>query len=46
MTLILEMMKRVMVVVTAVMMILKTAHTREIIMKGKLTPIYLKTFFR
>ena len=44
-TLILEMIKRVMVVVTAVLMMLKTAQTREIMMKSKLTPIDLKTFF-
>ena len=39
------MMKIVMAVVTAVMMTIKTAQTREITMKRNLTPIDLKTFF-
>ena len=43
--LILAMMKRVMSVVTAVMMIPKTAQTREITMKRNLTPIDLKNLF-
>ena len=41
MTLILAMMKILMAVVTAVMM-LKTAQTREIMMKSNLTPLDLK----
>ena len=45
MNLILAMMKRVMVVVTAVMMMLKTAQTREIMIKSNLTCLDLKTFF-
>ena len=44
-TLILEIMKRVMLVVTAVTMMLKTAQTRDITMQSNLTPIDLKTFF-
>ena len=44
-TLILAMIKIVMTVVTAVMMMLKTAQNREIIMKRYLTPLDLKTFF-
>ena len=37
-TLILAIIKRVMAVVTAVMMMLKTAQTRAIMMKRNLTP--------
>ena len=44
-TLISAMMKIVMVVVTAVMMMLKTTQTREIMMKSNLTPLYLITLF-
>ena len=42
MTLILAMMKILMAVVTAVMM-LKTAQTREIMMKSNLTPLDLNS---
>ena len=42
---ILAMVKIVMVVVTAVTMMLKTAQTREIMMKRNLNPIDLETFF-
>ena len=42
---ILVIIKRVMVVVTLVVMMLKTAQTREIMTKRKLTPLYLKTLF-
>ena len=45
MTLILDMIKIVMVMVTAVMVMLKTAKTREIITKRNLTPLHLKYFF-
>ena len=38
-TLILAVMKRLMAVVTAVMMMMKTAQTREIMMKRNLTSI-------
>ena len=44
-TLILVMTKRLMAVVTVVMMMLKTAQTIEIMMNRNLTPIDLKTFF-
>ena len=44
-TLILAMMKRLTVVVTAVTMMLKTAQTREMMMKRNLTPLDLTTFF-
>ena len=44
-TLILAMMKMVMALVTAVVMMLKTAQTREIITKSNLNPLDLKTFF-
>ena len=44
-TLILAVMKRLMAVVTAVMMMMKTAQTREIMMKRKLTPIDFRNFF-
>ena len=39
------MMNIVMAVVTEVVMILKTAQIREIMIKRNLTPIDLKTFF-
>ena len=45
MNFVLAMMKRVMAVVTAVIMMLKTEQTREIMMKSNLTPQDLKTFF-
>ena len=41
-TLILAIMKRLLAVVTSVMMMLKTAQTREIMMKSNLTPLDLK----
>ena len=43
--LILAMTKKVMSVITAVMMMLRTAQTREIMTKRNLTPIYLKKIF-
>ena len=43
--LILAMTKRVMAVVTVMVMMLKTAQNREIMIKGNLNPLDLKTLF-